>query len=58
MDPKNPVATIAAAWLPRVSGDGPKERNIQAFIGEAAPRERGWTLERIYQYMSTNGCPA
>ena len=44
--------------LPRVSGDGPEADDAFAQEAEAAPRERGWTLQWTTAGRNTVGCPA
>ena len=44
MDPRAEAEASASDWLPRVSGDGPDGLRLQVYVRQAAPRERGWTL--------------
>ncbi len=58
MDPLCAIGTSGKAWLPRASGDGPQMFGERAREGQAAPRERGWTLRRGQSDVHWRGCPA
>ncbi len=44
--------------LPRESGDGPEKATLVIGTEQAAPRERGWTLQKLGAARGARGCPA
>ena len=58
MDPSAPLGALAGIWLPRASGDGPLDEDLNKANVQAAPRERGWTQDIFVAFRSNGGCPA
>ena len=46
------------SWLPRASGDGPGMRWASSPVGQAPPRERGWTVPELFRLQRLAGSPA
>ncbi len=58
MDPWSDDVRAGLAGLPRASGDGPWMLAFARAALKAAPRERGWTLQRRRPQERDVGCPA
>ena len=58
MDRRCSASGRARDRLPRASGDGPCGAVSLMSIGEAAPRERGWTRRFGSPHRKPTGCPA
>ncbi len=58
MDPASPPPLDCLQRLPRVCGDGPSSRSARLMRTQAAPRMRGWTLDRGERDDHGRGCPA
>ena len=58
MDPGRPFGSPVMSRLPRASGDGPADCAGRRPCQQAAPRERGWTLDADGTLVIQAGCPA
>ena len=55
----SPEAESLLRWgLPRTRGDGPTVANSGAWLAEASPHSRGWTLNKSVTDRVTEGFPA